>query len=182
MRRQFWFGLSALAWTLTIYIALPVSARLYVFLTQNTPLDFLIKFAFSVVALALFLILRKTALVSRKPFSIHFILALFLFFFALSSARDLEDLIHFVQYTILSSLIYGTLFVGGREGKACFMAFLLTFLVGWLDEMLQPLVPGRGFEWHDLLTNSLAALFGLIFSGIVSRAGAYDKDVYVKEV
>ena len=172
MRRQFWFGLSALAWTLTIYIALPVSARLYVFLTQNAPLNFLIKLAFAVMAFALFLFLRKTGLVLRKTSYVHFILALSLLFFALLSARDPEDLIHFVQYTILSSLIFGTLFVGGREGKACFMAFLLTFLVGWLDEMLQPLVPGRGFEWHDLLTNSLAALFGLIFSVIVSSRQA----------
>jgi VanZ family protein len=53
---------------------------------------------------------------------------------------------------------------------AFLLALALCAAFGLLDELYQLTVPGRGFEWIDLLADALGALVGLTIFAVRHRA------------
>ena len=76
----------------------------------------------------------------------------------------LSFLIHFTLYAVLG-------FLAGRAMTGCehltrrafLLALALCILFGLLDELYQVGVPGRGFQWIDMVANTIGAVFGLFF-------------------
>ena len=76
-----------------------------------------------------------------------------------------EEALHFVQYGLLSALAYRAFAEGGANRGTYLCAFLLTAILGSVDEVIQWLVPKRYFDFRDIAINVIAG--GLIQLGLV---------------
>ncbi|GAB3656327.1 hypothetical protein GCM10028791_28090 [Echinicola sediminis] len=69
---------------------------------------------------------------------------------------------HVMEYSILTIFIHKALLERARLRKPLLapslLAFMISFLVGLLDEVLQKLLPNRVFDPQDILFNGSAAL------------------------
>jgi hypothetical protein len=72
-----------------------------------------------------------------------------------------EERIHLVEYGLLSFLVYGAL----RFDFSGFTLFVLTCVIvsgfGFLDEVIQGILPNRYFGWRDVLLNAAGGLMGV---------------------
>lgn len=77
------------------------------------------------------------------------------------------DQIHLVLYVVLGGLaaVYGRAKGGGWRTIARLVALVL--LVGVLDETIQRFLPGRFFEWSDIVLNWIGSLAGLVVIGAI---------------
>lgn len=48
------------------------------------------------------------------------------------------------------------------RSKAIWLAFILSLVFGILIEFIQPLVPGRTFSYHDILSNTIGCILGVV--------------------
>jgi hypothetical protein len=91
----------------------------------------------------------------------------------LSSMELPQERIHFVEYGLLGGLFYAAL--KERWSQRSWRLFsrrspelwavILTALAGWLDELIQAVVPGRFYDLRDVAFNALA---GGLLVGIVA--------------
>ena len=66
-------------------------------------------------------------------------------------------IVHFVFYSILSTLAYFSLYHKMNQ-KIAFVIFIISALIGFIVEILQGALPiGRFFDWSDVLFNSMGA-------------------------
>lgn len=76
-----------------------------------------------------------------------------------------EERGHLIEYSVLAIFIHEALreraSQGGQISSPWFMAFLLTVLVGVLDESIQLFMPNRVFDPFDILFNTLAAFLAI---------------------
>ncbi len=95
-------------------------------------------------------------------------------------ARAPEEKFHLLEYGLLAGVIYAAL----SERRAALSeptpsfflrhlpltAFLLTAALGFLDELLQGLLPSRYYDTRDVLLNALAG--GLVIAALAGREWA----------
>lgn len=101
-----------------------------------------------------------------KKRSFTFYLALGLIFlcygYLLKGLTILIEKIHLLEYGLLSLLIYWAI-KPKREGILIYAVILgAVFLVGWADELVQRITPGRVCEFRDVLLNWKAGVLGLL--------------------
>lgn len=53
-----------------------------------------------------------------------------------------------------------------------FMSFVLLFIFSFLLELVQILIPGRGFSWLDILFNFIGVALCVLFAGVYYRLSA----------
>ena len=70
--------------------------------------------------------------------------------------------IHIPEYMFLSGLLFLALAVDYEGSGIFFLVFILTSLLGVVDEMQQGLYPDRYYGWKDMVINSAGALLGVI--------------------
>ncbi len=70
--------------------------------------------------------------------------------------KNPEEAMHFVQYGVLSLLVYRALIHRVRDSSVYVTATLISASVGVLDEVIQWLTPGRFGELRDMRLNMLA--------------------------
>lgn len=69
---------------------------------------------------------------------------------------------HIVQFGILAVLLVRALaWPGALSPKQVWLSILLSALYGLTDEIHQLFVPGRAFQWVDVLVDGLGILLGL---------------------
>lgn len=73
-------------------------------------------------------------------------------------------IIHFTLYLVLGFLAARAVTPGkaAPPRKILLTAFLVCILYALSDEFHQEFVPGRGFEWVDLLADGVGIIFGLL--------------------
>ena len=88
-----------------------------------------------------------------------------------------EEAMHFVQYGVLSLLLFRAFRPSRPDAGIYAVSFFLGALIGALDEVVQWLVPGRFFDFRDMAINvfavglmQLALLLGVRPTGIQSPA------------
>jgi hypothetical protein len=81
-----------------------------------------------------------------------------------------EERVHLLQYGVLAGLVFGALLLGRRartsgaqkglvgEVRAAVAAVFLASGAGWVDELIQGLLPNRHYDLRDVGINALAAL------------------------
>ncbi len=79
------------------------------------------------------------------------------------AAQSAEEAMHFVQYGVLFGLVLRALLHRGRDGGVFVLAWLVCVTAGTFDEWIQWAVPGRYWDFRDLVLNGVSALFGLAF-------------------
>lgn len=66
-----------------------------------------------------------------------------------------DKLMHFVAYAGLAILVTRL-----APEKTLFLCIAMLFIGGWMIEVLQNLVPGRNFCWHDMVANTFGIACG----------------------
>lgn len=178
----FWNWTAVVVWTAIIYATIPVARAIQYWVTDHWSRDAFSWFVYAFTAAALVtaaLYLRKRA-GTMSARQLVLLIALGVVFSAgtwLLRANP-EEAMHFVQYGILSLLLYRAYKhrYGDRGAYVC--AALLGAMLGTFDEIIQWIVPRRFFDFRDLAINAASGLLvqgalagGLAPALMATRAG-----------
>ena len=87
-----------------------------------------------------------------------------------------EERTHLFEYGIVAVLIYQALRERARNGRRvpapALSALVVAALLGWLDEVIQALLPNRVYDNFDVLSNAIAALIGIAGSVAIGWVNA----------
>jgi len=78
-----------------------------------------------------------------------------------------EERVHFIQYGLMAWLARGALGWSAPPLLAYLGAFLLASGVGYVDELVQGILPSRLYDLRDVLLNMQAAFLGVVLDEIV---------------
>lgn len=74
-----------------------------------------------------------------------------------------EEQIHFFQYGLVGVLFFRALEFNLQNVKKIFLgALILATLSGWVDEILQGILPSRHYDVRDIYLNAISAFLGLL--------------------
>ena len=81
-----------------------------------------------------------------------------------------EEQVHFIEYGVLSALIYLALMHDINNRSIYILSVLLVFIFGAIDEAIQWLLPNRVFDIRDLIMNGTAGLLvQLLIAMVISK-------------
>lgn len=170
LRRQRW-GYVVLM-TSVVYATLYIARPICNFLRSNIPFldaagNIILAIA-AAAALGTAYNLKKRGLIIKD--STFYLLAGAVVVYALISwqVKLAEEKIHFFEYGILSFLIYRALAVDIKRAWVYPLAFILVFILGWVDEIIQYILPNRYYEFRDVAMNGIGGIIGLVFIFIVN--------------
>jgi len=83
--------------------------------------------------------------------------------YALATFRRVEEVVHFLEYAIMAILIFRAFSASRDPGKAFLFSLALVIALGWLDEAIQYVTPGRYYDIRDVFFNGLGGGAGLVF-------------------
>ncbi len=69
---------------------------------------------------------------------------------------------HMLEFTVLSFSLYNSIFVTWELKKAPIISLVLTVIYAVGDEIHQIFVPGRAFQFSDILIDSIGAIIGIV--------------------
>lgn len=98
--------------------------------------------------------------------SLNFYIGLSLIFlcyaFLLQGLNVTIEKIHLLEYGVLSFLVYWAI-KPKREGILIYCVILgIVFIIGWADELIQRVTPGRVYEFKDVLLNWESGILGTL--------------------
>jgi VanZ family protein len=129
---------------------------------------------YSVVALSVLAFLGWTLSQShlrnlRTFLAITLLLALYAGVVAAFRFEDLENLIHFVEFSVLGGLFFISLRRTAGKLRACFTAVTLSLLFGIFSELAQLFIPDRYCDLQDMSTNAIGGFFGVILALVLQK-------------
>jgi hypothetical protein len=160
--RQSWFY--AGVWSLLIFLTVPVARVVQAYISEQWGRESFLYGVIAIITLVLIgslLLGHKRASRMMNQFWLISIATVFIIY-TLQLRRNPEEAMHFVQYGVLSILIYRALSHRITDYGIYFAALLLTITVGILDEALQWLTPGRVWGLKDIRLNATAAALALL--------------------
>ena len=81
-----------------------------------------------------------------------------------------EEQVHFIEYGILSALIYLALTHDINNRSIFFISSLIVFVFGAIDEVVQWVLPNRIFDIRDIVMNGIAGiLVQLLIAMVISK-------------
>lgn len=153
-------------WTLFIYTCIPLARMLQKFVSEQwgrSAFMWTVLFTIGVALVIAVLYVRRNRAV-MGAFNLVWLTATAAAFaywtWHLRAAP--EEAMHFVQYGILSLLVYRAMVHRVRDISIYFAVALLTGCLGALDEIIQWLTPRRYFEFRDIWINFGSAILMLI--------------------
>ncbi|KPK38012.1 MAG: hypothetical protein AMJ78_10670 [Omnitrophica WOR_2 bacterium SM23_29] len=165
-----------LLYVILVFATIPYVPRIWDSLTQplgkNTSAVLNIGYAL----LGFCLILYSYFRLHKRSFTFYLALGLiFLCYgYLLKDVKFIIEKIHLLEYGILSLLVYWAI----KPGKPSIKRILtygiilgIVFAVGWTDELIQKITPGRVYEFRDVLLNWKAGILGFLLALIFKRAG-----------
>ena len=154
--RRSWF--CVVLWTLLIYSTIPFARPVAEWIAKNLGIEYF--FYIAATAGAIGLILVFTTLHRRKSPISSYLWLTGITVILIASAYQLRevpaDVIHLVEYVILSVLVYRALLHRIQDHSIYFVATLIVAMIGTLEECIQWIVPSRVFDLRDIRTNIIA--------------------------
>ena len=81
-----------------------------------------------------------------------------------------EEQVHFIEYGILSALIYVALTHDINNKSIYFLSAIIVFVLGAIDEVIQWVLPNRCFDIRDLVMNGIAGiLVQLLIAMVITK-------------
>lgn len=152
--------LAVAAWVLFIYATIPLARALQSWVYQHVGRNAFLVVVGLVLLAGLALALQ---VVRRQPRPASPAARLWLWSVALILAagtwhlrRNPEEAMHFVQYGVLSVLLYRALRTRHADPGLYVVAFLAGALLGMVDEAIQWIIPRRFFDFRDMFINVFA--------------------------
>jgi hypothetical protein len=156
-------------WTIAIVIAIYESLGLGGMLADALRDRGLLNVSFALGVFLLLLIIVTHGL-KRRPGGVEMVIALgvavvyFMVFVRMGIPG--EERTHLVEYGLVAVLVYEALMErvghGGRIPAPALLALAVTALLGWLDEGIQAITPGRVYDMRDVGFNALAGLMAIV--------------------
>ncbi len=79
---------------------------------------------------------------------------------------------HLIEYGLVAVLLHQAFVERGENGRpvraAALVAILMTTLVGWVDELIQAMIPNRVYDLRDVGFNALAATMAVAASMLMT--------------
>ena len=161
-RKRYWFY--AWAWVLSIYSTLYFVRPVCEFLKKTTPFALLV----DIFLFSFFLILITVLCIHFKiqKWPVYFGLVMILSFYGYFANLIIypEEKIHFLEYGFLAYLILKACLIDFNSKLAVIIAFVLSSVLGWVDELIQGILPNRYYQNEDVLLNCLSAALGLLLT------------------
>jgi len=82
-----------------------------------------------------------------------------------------EEQFHFIEYGILSALIYVALTHDVNNKSIYFFSAIIVFVFGTIDETIQWVLPNRCFDIRDLVMNGMAGVLAQLLIAMVIKKG-----------
>jgi len=155
----------ACIWSLLIFVTVPVARVIQAYVSEYWGRDL---FLYAVVVIIVMLLIVSLQLITRKrtatAMNYAWLISITTVFivYTIQLRDNPEEAVHFVQYGILSILIYRALTHRITNYGIYFVALLLTTTVGIIDEALQWLTPKRVWGLKDIRLDSVAAALALL--------------------
>lgn len=80
-----------------------------------------------------------------------------------------EEQVHFIEYGILSALIYVALTHDINNKSIYFLSAIIVFVFGTIDEVIQWVLPNRCFDIRDLIMNGIAGILAQLLIAMVIK-------------
>ncbi len=80
-----------------------------------------------------------------------------------------EEQVHFIEYGILSALIYVALTHDINNKSIYFLSAIVVFVFGTIDEVIQWVLPNRCFDIRDLIMNGIAGILAQLLIAMVIK-------------
>ncbi len=80
-----------------------------------------------------------------------------------------EEQFHFIEYGILSALIYVALTHDINNKSIYFLSAIIVFVFGTIDEVIQWVLPNRCFDIRDLVMNGIAGILAQLLIAMVIK-------------
>ena len=127
----------------------------------------------------------KRLIIILRPFSRYLLILWLIIMITLSSLPNIptlkihtakadiriDYLIHFLEYGVLTLLCFLTF--TGEDFRMDFLKALklmiMLILFALLDEYHQKFIPGRSFNYSDILSNLTGIVAGIVFCGLIFR-------------
>jgi len=165
-RNKYW--LHASLWLLFLYGSIPFVRPICEKLREVAPFGVLVNsiFVIAFILICFFLIRRRRI---RPLTYVLLISAVILYAWGLIAIEIPEERVHFLQYGILAYFIYRAMRLDIKGFRAYAVVIVMTFFLGWIDEGIQHLTPGRYFGWKDVFLNAIGGILGLFLNFIYRR-------------
>lgn len=156
-------------WVACIYSTLSVVRPVCEILKKNAwfapGINFILGGLLIVLLLRLIMTMRKRRLLS------YFLLlgVLLCYLYGLVKIEYPEEKIHFLEYGFLAYLIYRALRLDYSKILSYTGAFILTTVLGWIDEGIQHILPNRYYQNEDVFLNSVSGVLALLLIFIFER-------------
>lgn len=161
-RRNFSDWAPVVGWTLLIYSAIPLARSIQTWVTEHWTRAVFSWVVYACIALGFLLAirhLRRTASIIRRRQWVLLTLLSAVFAWGTWQLRgNAEEALHFVQYGVLSLLLYRAFRNRYADRGVYFAAFFLGAFLGILDEVIQWAVPRRLFDFRDIFINLISVL------------------------
>ena len=182
--RELWHTLRPWKWvfvyTAFLFLNANYARRLVDWLTEYNLLA-LLSISLMIIAFAcvVFLFRRIYRNEGRPSFSVMLRLAAFLAgyaYFVVTSAVVMVERVHFVQYGILGVLCHRA--VNPHYGACRRISYTLAvvFLVGFIDEVIQGLLPSRYYDIRDIRLNVIAGGLPLVAFYLLPQVRGEEKE------
>ncbi len=79
--------------------------------------------------------------------------------------------IHIIEYSLLATLLYYAIKIDVNSKSAYVLAWIITVVIGFGDEMIQFYLPTRAYDLNDIMVNSIAAAVALVVISLVVESG-----------
>ncbi|VAX24634.1 hypothetical protein MNBD_NITROSPINAE02-2015 [hydrothermal vent metagenome] len=79
--------------------------------------------------------------------------------------------IHIIEYSLLAALLYYAIKIDVNSRSAYVLAWIITVVIGFGDEMIQYYLPTRAYDLNDIMVNSIAAAVALLVISLVVESG-----------
>lgn len=167
LKRRAWGDV--VLWVTLIYSTLYIVRPACEYLKKITPFALLTNiFMWVALAATAAILIFKTGI--KKPSTFIFLaLAVIIYGISFLKVQYPEEKIHFLEYGILSFLIFRACRFSMGVYAAYGCAFLLTSILGWGDEGIQGLLPNRYYQTSDVLLNGFSGALGLLLTFIFER-------------
>ena len=150
-------------WTLLIFLTIPLARQIRDVVSAQwgrSLFTYLVLFAIAAAVAALIgqAIRQRLHLSARGLIWLALIAGAFLGYTLVLGKKSPEESVHFIQYGVLSVLVYRALIIKHRDISVYFSAAVICGIIGTVDEIIQWLVPDRHWDIRDIGINLFAAI------------------------
>jgi VanZ family protein len=173
-----WFQNKSFVWSLIgCYVTL-IYSTLYIMRPVINFLKMTIKDYFNLSVIIAFLMMLSFVLVCIIKNRENYEISQYLWFAFISCLYGLviyildvpEEKIHFIEYGILSGLVYAALSHSIHNISIYFLCAFIVFVFGALDEVIQWALPNRMFDTRDIIMNGIAGiLVQLLIAMVINK-------------